>query len=110
LVLLDQNELLLRELAGQARTDPLTGLLNRRGFDADVLAFAERVRVALAESDASRLPAVHVSAGVLATRAPSSLETMLQRADAALYQAKRAGRNRTMAFASSRHAGRARVS
>ena len=33
LVLEHRNELLLERLAGEARTDPLTGLLNRRGFD-----------------------------------------------------------------------------
>jgi diguanylate cyclase (GGDEF)-like protein len=33
LVLERRNELLVERLAGEARTDPLTGLLNRRGFD-----------------------------------------------------------------------------
>jgi diguanylate cyclase (GGDEF)-like protein len=33
LVLEHRNEVLLERLAGEARTDPLTGLLNRRGFD-----------------------------------------------------------------------------
>ncbi len=33
LVLEHRNELLLARLADEARTDPLTGLLNRRGFD-----------------------------------------------------------------------------
>lgn len=33
LVLERRNEVLLARLAGEARTDPLTGLLNRRGFD-----------------------------------------------------------------------------
>jgi diguanylate cyclase (GGDEF)-like protein len=33
LVLEHRNELLLERLAEEARTDPLTGLLNRRGFD-----------------------------------------------------------------------------
>ena len=33
LVLEHRDELLLERLAGEARTDPLTGLLNRRGFD-----------------------------------------------------------------------------
>ncbi len=32
-VLETRNELLLERLRGEARTDPLTGLLNRRGFD-----------------------------------------------------------------------------
>jgi diguanylate cyclase (GGDEF)-like protein len=33
LVLEARNEMLVARLAGEARTDPLTGLLNRRGFD-----------------------------------------------------------------------------
>jgi len=33
LVLERRNELLMAQLADEARTDPLTGLLNRRGFD-----------------------------------------------------------------------------
>jgi diguanylate cyclase (GGDEF)-like protein len=33
LTLLDRNDQLLAQLAGEARTDALTGLLNRRGFD-----------------------------------------------------------------------------
>jgi diguanylate cyclase (GGDEF)-like protein len=33
LTLVSRNEELLSQLVGQARTDPLTGLLNRRGFD-----------------------------------------------------------------------------
>jgi len=33
LVLERRNEILVARLAGEARTDPLTGLLNRRGFD-----------------------------------------------------------------------------
>ncbi len=33
LILERRNQLLVERLAGEARTDPLTGLLNRRGFD-----------------------------------------------------------------------------
>jgi diguanylate cyclase (GGDEF)-like protein len=175
LTLVQRNELLLSDLAGEARTDALTGLLNRRGFDEraslelaharrealsvavvafdldyfkrindewghetgdrvlvrtavllaaetrdiDVLArlggeefavllpgvggagaraFAERVRLALAREDSSGLPRVRASAGVLAEVAPMSLEAMMQRADSALYKAKRAGRDRTEIF------------
>ena len=172
LTLVHRNDLLLTQLAGEARTDALTGLLNRRGFeerashelaharreaqpiavvmfdidyfkrindergheigdrvlarigqllaaharDIDVVArlggeefvvllpgcasydaavFAERVRAALAADDGAELPVVRVSAGVLSALAPSNIEAMLQGADAALYSAKRAGRNRT---------------
>ena len=177
LTLVHRNELLLARLADEARTDALTGLLNRRGFDEratlelararreqlpialvifdidyfkrindewghetgdrvlarigellaensrdiDVVArfggeefvvllpgcesaaaeaFAERVRVALANDEGSGLPTVRASAGLLALLAPNDIETMLQAADSALYKAKRAGRDRTIVFRS----------
>jgi diguanylate cyclase (GGDEF)-like protein len=172
-VLARRNDELLARLADEARTDRLTGLLNRRGFeersslelahakrggdsiavasfdidyfkrvndewghetgdrvlarlgrvlasgsrDVDVVAriggeefvavlpgagtvetdaFTQRVRRALAVADASGLPRVTVSAGVAAATAPESLEVLLQRADSALYAAKRAGRDQTV--------------
>jgi diguanylate cyclase (GGDEF)-like protein len=167
------NDELLVQLAGEARTDKLTGLLNRRGFEerasvelaharrgsgsiavvsfdvdyfkrvndewghetgdqvltrvgtilnretrdvdvvarfggeeftvlipgsdiADADAFTERIRRALAATDASGLPAVRVSAGIAAAVAPTDFELLLHRADSALYAAKRGGRNRTV--------------
>lgn len=173
LTLVHRNDMLLTQLADEARTDALTGLLNRRGFEeravlelaharrevhsiavvmfdidyfkrindergheigdrvlarigellaahareVDVVArlggeefvvllpgcasydaavFAERVRGALAADDRAELPVVRVSAGVLAELAPTSIEAMLHGADAALYGAKRAGRDRTV--------------
>jgi diguanylate cyclase (GGDEF)-like protein len=173
LVLQRSNELLLIRLRGEARTDLLTGLLNRRGFDEraaielahakresrsiavaifdldrfkhindewghqtgdlvlarigtliagecrdiDVAArfggeefvvllpgvsctgaeaFTERVRQALRADSASDLPSVRVSAGVHAAVAPPDIQIMLRSADAALYEAKRAGRDRTV--------------
>ena len=172
-VLASRNDELLARLAGEARTDKLTGLLNRRGFeehavielaharreghsialaafdidyfkrindewghragdrvlaglgtvlttqsrDVDVVAriggeefvvllpgsssadaddFTQRIRRALTAADASALPAVRVSAGVAAARAPANVEALLLRADSALYAAKRAGRNQTV--------------
>jgi diguanylate cyclase (GGDEF)-like protein len=169
----NRNQALVGRLADEARTDPLTGLLNRRGlgehaaveiararragslvaaacFDLDhfkgindrwghetgdrvlaglgrllmreardidivaraggeefvvvlpgadldgVSAFAERIRAALAAETSEDLPAVHVSAGVVSRVAPEDLASLLQQADAALYAAKRAGRDRTM--------------
>jgi diguanylate cyclase (GGDEF)-like protein len=174
LVLERRNELLVIRLAGEARTDPLTGLLNRRGFDehasrelahagrggrsialvtfdidhfklindrwghvvgdrvlvhiarlltsesrlidvaarlggeefavlmpgsdkAGAVAFAERVRRALAETDCSNLPQVRMSAGLATTTTALDVEAMLQRVDEALYAAKRGGRDRTVA-------------
>jgi diguanylate cyclase (GGDEF)-like protein len=175
LTLVQRNDMLLARLGEEARTDVLTGLLNRRGFDEraalelararrdsrwiaiatfdidyfkrvndewghdigdrvlahigslladqsrdiDVVArfggeefvvllpdcdsaeaeiFAERVRAALAGEITTDLPAVRLSAGVLAAVAPNDIETILQGADSALYNAKRAGRDRTMIF------------
>jgi diguanylate cyclase (GGDEF)-like protein len=173
LTLMHRNETLLNEMADEARTDALTGLLNRRGFDeraalelaharrldgsvaiatldidrfkrindewgheigdrvlarigkllashsrdidvaarfggdefvvllsastgADAQAFTERLREALAAHDHVGLPAVRISAGTCAAVAPHDIETLLQRADSALYGAKRAGRDRTV--------------
>jgi diguanylate cyclase (GGDEF)-like protein len=70
----------------------------------DAEAFAERVQLALAADDPSGLPTVRVSAGVLAAVAPTNVEAMLQGADSALYNAKRAGRDRIVIFARQDHA------
>lgn len=176
LALEGRNQSLLGRLAAEARTDPLTGLLNRRGleeraeveiarsrrdntpmavasFDLDhfkhindewghetgdrvlvrlgrlliaesrdidtvgrvggeefvallpdtdltgAAEFTERVRAALERHDPQSLPPVLVSAGVVSAQHVQDLQTMLQRADSALYAAKRAGRNRTVSWA-----------
>lgn len=173
LALEGRNQALLGRLVAEARTDPLTGLLNRRGLeeraavqiaharrhsspvavasfdldyfkrindewghevgdrvlvhlagvlmrearaidtvarvggeefvvllpDTDLAAarvFTERIRSILAAEPFTALPTIRVSAGVVATASPDYLSTLLQRADSALYAAKRAGRDRTM--------------
>ncbi len=62
-------------------------------------AFAERVRAALLASASAGLPAVRMSAGVAAAVSPDNVEDLLQTADAALYSAKRSGRDRTVVIA-----------
>jgi diguanylate cyclase (GGDEF)-like protein len=171
LALEQRNAQLVARLAGEARTDSLTGLLNRRGFHErasielahakregtriavaafdvdsfkrindnwghdvgdrvlahigqllsaecreidvaarlggdeftvllpggdsdDACAFTERIRLAL-QSSFSGLPAIGISAGVFACGSPATIDQLLQRADSALYESKRSGRNRT---------------
>ena len=191
LTLVDRNQRLVGQLAAEGRTDALTGLLNRRGFDEraelelarakreagpvalaafdidyfkrvndewgheigdqvlaqigallavqardiDVVArfggeefivllpgceapaaetFAERVRAELRAGaraeprvgigagpragTRAELPAVRLSVGVTAAKAPSCANDLLQAADAALYRAKRGGRDRVEVF------------
>jgi diguanylate cyclase (GGDEF)-like protein len=175
LLLVSRNNALLARLGEEARTDELTGLLNRRGFEeratlelararreqqslalamfdldhfkhindewghevgdrvlahtasvlakhsrdidvtaryggeeflvllpdtggATAIAFTDRIREALAVSTPTGLPVVRLSAGVLAEVAPSDLPALIQRADSALYDAKRSGRDRTVIF------------
>jgi diguanylate cyclase (GGDEF)-like protein len=59
-------------------------------------AFAERVRIAFEESSDPSMPAVTVSAGVSVAIAPVGLDGVLKQADLAMYEAKAAGRNRTV--------------
>ena len=70
---------------------------------ADAESFAERVRD-VAAGESAGLPNVGLSAGILAAVTPSTIEAMLQGADFALYDAKRAGRDRIVISASRRHA------
>ncbi|HEX8318069.1 GGDEF domain-containing protein [Longimicrobium sp.] len=60
----------------------------------DALREAERLRRAVAEGDAERAGRVTVSIGVAALRRGDTCDTWLNRADAALYEAKRLGRDR----------------
>ena len=61
-------------------------------------AFTERVRHALATPDPDGTPLVRLSAGVSACVTPTEIGICMHRADSALYQAKRSGRDRTVAF------------
>jgi diguanylate cyclase (GGDEF)-like protein len=175
LALEGRNQALHGRLASEARTDPLTGLLNRRGLeeraaveiaharrdggpvalagfdldyfkrindgwghetgdrvlvrvahllmrgarDIDTVArvggeefvvllpdtdlegartFTERIRAGLATEPSPDLPPVRVSAGIVSSASPENLSTLLQRADSAMYAAKRAGRDQTMSW------------
>ena len=69
--------------------------------------FTQRIRRALAVADASGLPIVRLSAGVASATAPDDIGPLMQRADTALYAAKRAGRDRTVV--SGGRGGRARL-
>ena len=54
---------------------------------------AERLRAAVADGDYVEGLRVTVSIGVAQARAGDTVDTLIGRADAALYQAKAAGRN-----------------
>jgi len=60
----------------------------------EALAVAERLRTSTA-ADAS-LPRCHVSIGLATARAEDTLDSLINRADAGLYQAKAQGRNRVV--------------
>jgi diguanylate cyclase (GGDEF)-like protein len=67
--------------------------------------YAERVRTAFA-AGADRVPRATLSAGVAAAIAPADIEPLLQAADSAMYEAKAAGRNRTVVHGVERSAAR----
>jgi len=60
----------------------------------DALAVAERIRAAVAQGQYPSRRAHSVSAGVASLGPQDSVDTLLQRADTALYQAKNSGRDR----------------
>ncbi len=74
---------------------------------ADALHVAERIRTAVAAESAPGLPPCTVSIGVAQWHAGWDTDGLLAEADAALYQAKRGGRNRVLAVAAGEAAGAA---
>jgi diguanylate cyclase (GGDEF)-like protein len=179
LALEERNTSLLARLQQESRTDALTGLLNRRGFDeraalalahtrrnraplavvtfdvdyfkrvndewghdvgdrvlarigeviaehtrvtdvaarmggeeftvllaggdtAEARALSARIRAALAAPGPSGTPAVRISAGIASCDEPGDVETCLQHADSALYEAKLAGRDRVAIYEAAR--------
>jgi diguanylate cyclase (GGDEF)-like protein len=69
------------------------------GSETSARTYAERVRDALVRIEEAGLPTVRVSVGIDHGPAALSIKPMQERADSALYEAKRAGRDRTRVFA-----------
>lgn len=70
-------------------------LLPETGFDA-AQRIAERLRASLQQHSANSAVPYTVSVGIARYRRGESLQTLMRRADAALYQAKAGGRNRVV--------------
>jgi diguanylate cyclase (GGDEF)-like protein len=95
---------LARVLAGEARGIDVAARLGGEEFAvlmpgsdaAGAEAFVERVRAGLDASAGPGLPAVRISAGVVATSESLEVQAMLESVDRALYAAKRGGRDRTV--------------
>jgi diguanylate cyclase (GGDEF)-like protein len=93
-----------RALAGQARESDVIGRFGGEEFvallpgtdSAGGERFAERCREAIRLVTGGALPEVRASAGVAAAMAPETVDRLLQDADAAMYAAKSAGRDRTV--------------
>ena len=89
----------VREIDAVARLGGEEFVALLAGADIDAArAFAARVRNVLARPDGELLPVVGVSVGVDAATAPASIASLQRNADAALYHAKRSGRDRTVVF------------
>jgi diguanylate cyclase (GGDEF)-like protein len=82
------------DLVGRMGGEEFVALLVDSGVQSS-REYAERMRAAFAV-EAPTLPVATLSAGVTAATSPVELQPHLQLADAALYAAKRGGRNRTV--------------
>lgn len=67
---------------------------------ASTVTIAEKIRVAIEQTQEPELPSVTVSAGVATYRTSDNAAAILKRADQALYQAKDQGRNQVVSEAS----------
>jgi diguanylate cyclase (GGDEF)-like protein len=81
------------DLVGRMGGEEFVALLVGSGVE-ESLEYAERIRTAFAV-EAPGMPRGAMSAGVTAATSPIQLQPHLQLADAAMYAAKRSGRNRT---------------
>jgi diguanylate cyclase (GGDEF)-like protein len=88
------------DLAARWGGEEFAVVLPRAGAG-DAFAFAERVRAGVARASGGTLT---LSAGVATAAGPSDARALLAAADRALYDAKRAGRDRTVVAPSSRAA------
>jgi diguanylate cyclase (GGDEF)-like protein/PAS domain S-box-containing protein len=107
----------LREVAERLKTLPRSGeLIARVGgeefawllpdADADgALAAADRARKLIGESDIPPIGSVTLSAGICDLAHAADVHELYQRADQALYRAKRLGRNRVVRYGQSTPAG-----
>ena len=100
-----QSNIKGRDLAARIGGDEFAVLLQRTTLQG-ACALAQQIRSAIAAGrfrsiDGRELPgSVSLSVGVAVGRSGDTLESLLARADAALYEAKRKGRNRVATEAS----------
>jgi diguanylate cyclase (GGDEF)-like protein len=92
-VLLDESR--RSDVVARLGGEEFATLLPGTGVE-EAMGYAERVRDAFAADPGADLPRVTVSAGVSASPAPANVDELLSPADAALYKAKRAGRDRAL--------------
>jgi diguanylate cyclase (GGDEF)-like protein len=86
-----------QDVAGRHGGDEFV-LLLRRSSTQDAMQVAERlVRHLQAQAHANALPRLSLSFGIVQMRRGESIDDTLQRADLALYEAKRLGRSRAVA-------------